>query len=334
MLRMPPQLQMPHHVPKSFQPMAPSTSCASGTATSERPKLCLNTEINNTKTRTFGKGSSLRIDTLSVVTPTTINTYSNAYHHETKEPGQETPAEQPSAVSSTSTSSTASLEAASICPYNQHSHVKSVLSNSHFVRITARGMSSQKSFFPPRKNVSFKEPLSEEISTVKFIFAHSDIEELIPLPGEIMDFTITNSAAPAPAPLSLAPITNTSQTLPPVLISPPELQMPTAPTDPTQAPTKLRIGSPSTSPRLLRRLSPVVSPSTIGHKRDSSTDSEADESCPQTPVAGRSKRRRWQWTLGPLPGYKGAELGDDDTTPQGSREGSVMGDEVLMSPDA
>ena len=46
---------------------------------SSRPTLSINTSFSTLQSRTFGKGSSLRLDTLSAVSPTVKNTYSNAY---------------------------------------------------------------------------------------------------------------------------------------------------------------------------------------------------------------------------------------------------------------
>jgi hypothetical protein len=46
-------------------------------------------------------------------------------------------------------------------------------------------------------------------------------------------------------------------------------------------------------------------------------------------VAGRSKRRRWIWTLGPLPGHDDAEALD---TPTWSPAGSLDGGSLMSSP--
>jgi hypothetical protein len=49
----------------------------------ERPKLSLNTTMTLSHSRSFGKGStSLRLDTLSTVSPTMRNTFSNAYEQQ------------------------------------------------------------------------------------------------------------------------------------------------------------------------------------------------------------------------------------------------------------
>jgi hypothetical protein len=79
---------------------------------------------------------------------------------------------------------------------------------------------------------------------------------------------------------------------------------------------------------------PSGCPRKIGHKRDSSSsDSDSDDSCAHTPLAGRSKRRRWAWTLGPLPGYTAPD-GEEPEMPMGSREGSVAGEDPSVSPES
>jgi hypothetical protein len=337
-----------HHVPTSYPPLAApsatSISCGPVSDSSikpERPRLSLNTTINNTQPRTFGKGSSLRLDTLSAISPTVRNTFSNAYERQStglstsesipeevepipERPRTDSQSSEASSASSLSSTSTVSLESA-ICPYIQPSHLKSILANSHYPK-PIRRMSIQRPMFPLRKRVSFKEPLDEEIKTTRYILAHSDLESAAAdtspdSPSKSTEDASTESALDN----SCSDEQNdTTPKVPRLSISEVELEIPSAPV--TLAPPQL--GSPRRSPRLLPRQShslPSLSlcPRTQGHKRDSSSsDSDSDDSCAHTPVAGRSKRRRWQWTLGALPGYAAPD-DEEAEPPMGSREGSL-----------
>ncbi|KAK8258245.1 hypothetical protein IWZ00DRAFT_39415 [Phyllosticta capitalensis] len=157
----------------------PSTSTSS--QSKQRPKLSLNTA--QAQFRTFGKGSSLRLDTLSAVSPTIRNTFSNGY-----EPRPASASEPPSAKSWTadtpssastynSTISTSSVSSLGLdsgrIPYSLPHNVKSILANSPLPPVVRHR--TMKPMFPPAKRVSFA-PFTEEIKTSKYTLAHSDID--------------------------------------------------------------------------------------------------------------------------------------------------------------
>ncbi|KAL5432581.1 hypothetical protein PMIN06_002884 [Paraphaeosphaeria minitans] len=259
-------------------------------ALSQRPSLRLDTH----QVRTFGKGSSLRLDTLSAVSPTARNTFSNAYappasaapatgrpsklrlsiDSSCNAPSSASTPDSASTLSSALTSAstaTSTDSAAIIIPYKQPHNVRSILSNGP----TPRKMASSQPLFPAEKRVSFRTPLEEDIKTVKYTLAHSDIDSSV---STISSLTTTSSEESETA-TTLAINAKSASTASPTLSIP-------------SSSSSSSFASLQTSPR-------PKGPRT-GDKRDSS-ESDSD-SCPETPVAGRRKRRRdWRWTLGPLP---------------------------------
>lgn len=262
----------------------------------QRPKLRLDTH----QVRTFGKGSSLRLETLSAVSPTVRNTFSNAY----EQPASAAPAlslprpsrpqlsihtsyksasdsSTPNSASTLSSSLTsASNDSATIViPYKQPHNLTSILSNSPARSLVPRKMAPARPLFPAEKKVSFRTPLEEEIKTVKYTLAHSDLESSS---STISSLSTTSSESEA-SEVSIS-IESTSSDAP----SSPSVQSPS---------------EQSSSAFSSLESSPRPRPPRTGDKRDSS-ESDSD-SCPETPVAGRRKRRRdWRWTLGPLPSAK------------------------------
>lgn len=312
---------------------------------SSRPKLSINTSFSTLQARTFGKGTSLRLDTLSAISPTVKNTYSNAYER-LSTPMNPRPSlslnttpvaddSKPSPVRHSSTSSASSSSSFSfdstIPPYTIPAHSRSILLNGPVPRPVRRRMSVQKPLFPAQKKVSFRSPLDEEIKTSKYTLAHSDIE------STHMDVLSTSSSTesletvssvdslPTPDDTTAEPLQLINAEAPPMcqfdfrVAGPPLI---------TTSPPSPRFDRPK-RPSLLSLAS---SPRPIRHKRDSSSDSESsDSSLAHTPVAGRSKRQRWIWTLGPLPGHADSEALD---TPTWSPGGSVDGGSLLSSPAA
>ncbi|KAJ4297882.1 hypothetical protein N0V90_005781 [Kalmusia sp. IMI 367209] len=158
---------------------------------SQRPKLRLDTH----QVRTFGKGSSLRLDTLSAVSPTARNTFSNAYEppasaaqasgrpsklrlsidSSCKDPSTVSTPTSASTLSSALTSASADSATITTIPYKQPHNLRSILSNGP-APLTSRKMAPARPLFPAEKKVSFRLPLEEEIKTVKYTLAHSDIE--------------------------------------------------------------------------------------------------------------------------------------------------------------
>jgi hypothetical protein len=294
-----------------------------------RPKLCLNTS----QTRTFGKGSSLRLETLSAVSPTVINTFSNAYEPEqtpatvTGRPTRprlsidsaipSTTGDLDSAEaldsrtpSSSSVSSASTLNSATI-PYSISQVLNSILANTPLQpRANIRRMSLRPRF-PVEKKVSFRTPLVEEIVNTKYTVADSD---LIPSDfsdnGSSISFSsedadsepASNSSSSsivesnAESTLSLEQATNTSQSK----------LLPKASESARVYPIRRRRPPP--------RIKSKTDYPRTGDKRDSSSESDSDV-CPETPVAGRRKKQRqWVWTLGSLPEQSTNRSIFDDTT--------------------
>ncbi|CAO2650916.1 Nn.00g092130.m01.CDS01 [Neocucurbitaria sp. VM-36] len=283
----------------------------------QRPKLSINTQ----QTRIIGKGASLRLETLSAVSPTVRNTFSNAYEQPSTAPALERPskprlsidsnisnansASTPSSASTlSSTLTSASNESATISiPYKQPHNLASILANSPARSIIPRKMAPTRPMFPAEKRVSFRTPLEEEIKTVKYTLAHSDLASSS---STLTSIATTASTDPSD---TGAPAVNHSV-------------KPSASSSATSKATALPLKMPSeTSSTSLSSLdsSPRPKAPRVGEKRDSSS-SEDDSDCPETPVAGRRKRRRdWRWTLGPLPGStKSASSTSDATTSEDS----------------
>ncbi|OAL51158.1 hypothetical protein IQ07DRAFT_643272 [Pyrenochaeta sp. DS3sAY3a] len=286
-----------------------------------RPKLSINTH----QPRILGKGASLRLETLSAVSPTVRNTFSNAYEHaspatpslprpskprlsiDSNLPNPPSASTPNSASTLSSTLTSASHESATIAiPYKQPHNLASILTNSPAKSIIPRKMAPSRPMFPAEKRVSFRTPIEEEITTVKYTLAHSDIESSTSTLSSLASLASSDAAAastdsdPSAERHSLSPIDSTRTTSEPARLPlEPPLQRPSATT------AALDISPPrSKSPR-------------VGEKRDSSS-SEDDSDCPETPVAGRRKRRRdrdWRWTLGPLTeSDKSASSTSDATT--------------------
>jgi len=275
----------------------------------QRPKLSVNT---STAPRTFGKGAStsLRIETLSAISsPTRNNTYINAY------PALERPSKPilsinssvPNAISSSTTPSSASTlssaftsasqESATISiPYKQPHNLASILANSPARSIIPRKMASSRPMFPAEKRVSFRMPLDEEITTVKYTMAHSDLE------------SSTSTLSTLASTESLE--SNSSAAHPSLSVTPPK-------DDTSKTPKALSIKSSATFSSL--ESSPRPKQPRTGEKRDSSSSEDDSDSCPETPIAGRRKRTRdWRWTLGPFKSTAPASTTSDTATSEDS----------------
>ncbi|KAJ4308675.1 hypothetical protein N0V94_009253 [Neodidymelliopsis sp. IMI 364377] len=283
---------------------------------SQRPKLTVNTH----QPRIFGKAASLRLDSLSAASPTVRNTFNNAYEPTTTtntsntlntylppppgppaklrlditttSPPLSTAVCSPDSAStaSSSTLTSASSESASCTiPYKQPHNLNSILTNS---RIVPRKMASSRPMFPAQKQVSFRTPLEEEIKTVRYTWANSDLDSSSSTLSSLESTsTETASTASAQSEASAAPKLQTTR---------PSLAL--QPSSQAQQPTTISAlqVSPRKSPR-------------AGDKRDSSESEDDSDTCPQTPVAGRRKRSRdWRWTLGKLPGDHASSTASDD----------------------
>jgi hypothetical protein len=336
-----------HHVPvmsaSTVTFSRPSIPAGSSQMRPSRPRLTLNTTINSSKPRSFGKGSSLSLNTLSAVSPTVKNTFVNAYQPAPEtttlvrpklliDPsvGQDqdfgTPSDQGSSRtpsnSSVSSASTASSEQTKI-PYFQPKGVTSILLTSLTHRSYQFRMSSEAQSGLASKRVSFRDPIDEEIQTLRYVLAHSDIESVEPeYIAESPDSSDTTPTIPT-QPEPLAPTQPEKPTV--------KFQVPSAPMSNTNLTSPPPPRKPSRGPlRLIPRRKSGSPPASTRMKRDSSSDEDSDGAIPQTPVAGRCKRRReWAWTLDPLqsqrdsPGVEKPEgsvaSNDDDSVSTSSR---------------
>jgi hypothetical protein len=265
----------------------------------QRPKL----SVNTAQPRSFGKGASLRLDTLSAVSPTRVNTFSNAY------PALERPSKPrlsinssvPNATSApTSTTTTpssastlssaltsASQESASTSiPYKQPHNLVSILANSPARSIIPRKMATSRPMFPAEKRVSFRTPLEEEITTVKYTLAHSDLDSSVSTLSSLASSTSSSDSSSSATHHSL---TSTSAEK--------------GSTSPSSTGSTISLSS-----------SPRPKQPRTGDKRDSSSSEDDSDSCPETPIAGRRKRTRdWRWTLGPISGSDKSTTSEDSS---------------------
>jgi hypothetical protein len=269
----------------------PPSPFASQTSLRKRPKLSLNTQPG----RTVGKSStSLRLDTLSAVSPTARNTFKNACASSSARStagvalprGQQESDEAPPASSlgtPSSASTTAShltFSAEPIVPYALSYNIIPILTNSP-IKTARRNMSAQTRplLFPASKRVSFRNPLEEEIKTERYIMAHSD---LLSMDSSIVSMVSISSDASA----------TSSSTL-------------TESDDDASGSSQPDISDDDGS--LYRR--DVQS----SHGSWSASDSESD-SCPAAPITARCKRRHdWAWPQGPSEEHE-APLENSDST--------------------
>ncbi|KAF2666762.1 hypothetical protein BT63DRAFT_457716 [Microthyrium microscopicum] len=316
------QPNLPHHsghhvpvvssplvtIPKSSLPVLPLQSYH---MKQSRPRLSLKTDINSTHLRTFGKGSSLRLDTLSAVDPTSRNTFSNGYEPnpgasntrpklaldlavgQTSDYRQspDTDSSRTPSNSSISSATTATSEQSALSLYELPKGITSILTNSLIPRTSKLRMSVSRPDISLSKRVSFRDPIQEDIKTKRYTLAHSDIE-------------IVDSEEIKEGSLETTPTQNTiSQTTPTDTTSnsSSDFQVPSAASTIYTSPPPRRKDR-RIHKTLSRRQSSPAAP--MRQKRDSSSsdddeDSDESNSYPQTPIAGRCKRSRdWTWTLG------------------------------------
>ncbi|PKY02604.1 hypothetical protein P168DRAFT_283368 [Aspergillus campestris IBT 28561] len=153
-------------------------------AISSRPKLSLQTAC---LPRTFGSSStglSLSLAAGPTASPTVRNTFNNAY-----DPTSATSSpSKPSATGRLAISSynnVAHNNNNNTNPYQLPLGVKSILRNSPLeptcrsrsISIPSSATGARRAFFPPKKQVSYRQPLEEEIRTVHYTARHSDLAE-------------------------------------------------------------------------------------------------------------------------------------------------------------
>ncbi|KAK1913234.1 hypothetical protein P3342_005170 [Pyrenophora teres f. teres] len=250
------------------------------------------------------KGASLRLETLSAVSPTVRNTFSNAYERPSTAPALQRPprpqlsiesdfpactsASTPSSASTlSSTLTSASNDSAThSIPYKQPHNLASILSNSPARSIIPRKMNSTRPMFPAEKRVSFRTPLEEEITTTKYTLAHSDIE------SSCSTLSSMASSASTATNESDASISQPSLTLKPCKIAP---EISISPLQLSLIKSSSTLSSAESSPKRAPR---------TGEKRDSSSSEDDSDSCPETPVAGRRKRTRLALDSRPVTNYR------------------------------
>lgn len=274
-----------------------SITTSSSSSGPRRPKLSVNTSDLPPAFST-NKSTSLRLETLSVTSPTSRNTFSNSYGHPSTpvarkprlnvdlslastpvvKPVVSTPhtTSPPESSSSPLSSSTPSAESATSIsstggtvstPYRVSFNLPSVLKNGPIPRKRRRvSPSTPIAMFPSTKRVAFRPQLTEEIRTSTYTLRHCDIESALPSPS-----------LPPPQPTEAAPLgSELDDEEDAILIEQPVARL------------------SSTPPR-------------AGEKRESSDEEDDDDEdnalYPKTPVAGRQKRMRdWTWTLDPVEG--------------------------------
>ncbi|KAE8355806.1 hypothetical protein BDV28DRAFT_128150 [Aspergillus coremiiformis] len=263
-----------------------------------KPKLTLQT---TSLPRTFGSSStglSLSLAAGPTASPTVRNTFKNAY--EVAVPPSATAS--PSRLSNHRFSKPSSPYTTNN-PYQLPLGVKSILRNSPLEPTCRRrgslaangpngGPGSRRVFFPAKKQVSYRQPLEEEIQTVRYIARHSDLtNQPNPEPHEARpedESDSSTSAEPSDASMS----------------------------DDDAEPNSHNAPHHSFGWKKRKHLSAEKQIRAValldGIEKDGT-------STPQTPCQGRVKRRcEWRWTLGPLEIRNGnvqPSQSEDKTTP-------------------
>ncbi|KAL4953810.1 hypothetical protein BDW69DRAFT_164540 [Aspergillus filifer] len=263
-----------------------SSNAPSRTPALSRPKLTLQT---SSLPMTFGSsttGLSLSLAAGPTASPTVRNTFKNAY--DVAYPSSATAS--PSRSSNSRFSKPASPYASSD-PYQQPLGVKSILRNSCLDSNKRRpsivaangpnGSSSRRIYFPTKKQVSYRNPLEEEIITVKYTARHSDI-----VSDEETGSCETSSDDDSD--YSTSSLVSSETT-------PSDDERSASEPNGDKKKKKRKYRSNERQVRAIARMEGLEDPYTR---------------TPQTPRQGRLKRRReWRWTLGPL-----NEIGSASTT--------------------
>ncbi|KAI9373803.1 hypothetical protein BJX61DRAFT_360392 [Aspergillus egyptiacus] len=268
----------------------PSMSCGlNSNATSRpalsRPKLTLQTTSLPMSFGTSSTGLSLSLAAGATASPTVRNTFKNAY--DIAYPSSATAS--PSKTSSNRFSKPSS-------PYTSGSYqlplgVKSILRNSPLESNKRRSSSvapggstsSRRVYFPPKKQVSYRYPLEEEITNVKYTARHSDL--------------VSESESGSCDSSSEDDSDSTSSSLSSEITPSDDDTGTESSSDLTlEKKKKRKYRSAERQVRAIALMEGLEDP--YSHT-------------PQTPRQGRLKRRReWKWTLGPLD-----EIGKVEPTP-------------------
>ncbi|KAL4942497.1 hypothetical protein BDV06DRAFT_162114 [Aspergillus oleicola] len=283
--------QSPHSTashPHSSMACGLTSNAPSRTPALSRPKLTLQT---SSLPMTFGSsttGLSLSLAAGPTASPTVRNTFKNAY--DVAYPSSATAS--PSRSSNSRFSKPASPYASSN-PYQQPLGVKSILLNSCLESnkrrpsiVAANGptgsSTSRRVYFPTKKQVSYRNPLEEEIKTVKYTARHSDIvSDSEPTSCETSSDDDSDYSTSSLVSSDTTPSDDERST--------------TSEPNSDKKKKKRKYHSNERQVRAIARMEGLEDPYTR---------------TPQTPRQGRLKRRReWRWTLGPL-----NEVGNSSTT--------------------
>ena len=250
------------------------TSKAPNRPALSRPKLTLQTSSLPMSFSTSSTGLSLSLATGPTASPTVRNTFKNAYD-----------VTYPSSATVSPSRSTGNRFSKPSSPYTPSNPyqlpigVKSILRNSYLESSKRRansvgpsnGSSGRRVFFPTKKQVSYRYPLEEEIKTVKYTAAHSDLVSdsesgsCETSSDDDSDYSTSSLVSSDTTPSDEE--TNTSE-------------------------KKKKKRKYRSNERQVRAVALME-----GLKDPYSSQSQT----PQTPRQGRLKRRReWRWTLGPL----------------------------------
>ena len=242
-------------------------------APSKRPKLSLQT---SSLPITFGKSSTalaMTASALPAASPTVLNTFNNAYDL----PRRPSPSTTPSSTSRLAQRPPRSM--ASVVsrreddwPYKVPLGIRGILRNtpipasirkSSVCSNSSSPRNGRRVFFPPTKRVCYRHPLEEEITTVKFVARHSDLSS--------SDESESDSAP---------------ETVPEDLDD--TLDITTSDED-----NRIQVRPKKGLKRYSRRqIRAAAVRDRVGDGHDQNVQSK-------TP-SDRKKRRRWEWTLGPL----------------------------------
>ncbi|KAL4891906.1 hypothetical protein BDV59DRAFT_60613 [Aspergillus ambiguus] len=260
-------------------PLATSTTPAHRRpAVASRPKLTLQT---SSLPRTFGSSStglSLSLAGGATASPTVRNTFKNAYDVPLPSSATVSPSK-----SVTNRFSKPSSPYTTNNPYQLPLGLKSILRNSPLEPTTRRQSISmatgtpnglqapRRVFFPAKKQVSYRQPLEEEIHTVRYTARHSDLAaEPDPEPREAGSDEDSDS--------------NSSLTL----------------SDTSTSEDDVGGERLERKKRKHQSANKQVRAVALMDRLDGD-DYSSDSATPQTPCQARSKRRcEWRWTLGPL----------------------------------
>ncbi|KAL4808387.1 hypothetical protein BDV18DRAFT_99160 [Aspergillus unguis] len=267
---------------------SPSMTCGlTSNATSRpsglsRPKLTLQTSSLPVTFGSSSTGLSLSLAAGSTASPTVRNTFKNAYDMAYPSSATASPSR---ASSSNNRFAKPASPFTSSNPYQLPLGVKSILRNSQLESskrrssITASGpndfSTSRRVYFPTKKHVSYRNPLEEEIKTVKYTARHSDIvsesenESCETSSDDESDYSTSSLVS--------------SET------TPSDDEENTAESTLDKKKKKRKYRSHERQVRavaLMEGLQDPYNPTSL---------------TPQSPLQGRFKRRReWRWTLGPL----------------------------------